>query len=190
MKSYAPSISQTDTGDVRDRTLIAGIAAGDEVAFGEIHSRYYRRVASFTRGFTRRPELAEEIASDTLWIIWRSARRFKGASRVSTWIMGIAYHVSMKTLRTMSRRSEHEQPIRDSIERTHEPGSETEACDWVAAALKQLPEEQRTVLELSYQLGHSCKEIADRVNCPVNTVKTRMFYGRRRLRRLLPTLAG
>ena len=190
MKSYVPSISQTDGGDARDRTLIAEIAAGDETAFRQIHSRYYRRVASFTRGITRRHELAEEITSDTLWIIWRSARRFKGASRVSTWIMGIAYHVSMKTLRTMGRRCAHEEPMRHLIEKTYEPCAETEVWDWLGVALTQLPEEQRTVLELSYQLGHSCKEIADKVNCPVNTVKTRMYYGRRKLRRLLPTLAG
>jgi RNA polymerase sigma-70 factor (ECF subfamily) len=183
--------SRRDIGDVRDRTLIAEIAAGSEVAFRQIHSRYYRRVESFTRGFTRRSELTEEITSDTLWVVWRSARRFKGASRVSTWIMGIAYHVSMKTLRTLSHRCEHEQQlIRDSVEETHEPWSETEICDWVGAALERLPEEQRLVLELSYQLGHSCQEIADRVNCPVGTVKTRMFHGRRKLRRLLTMLAG
>ena len=185
-----PSLLRADAGNDRDRTLIAAIAAGDEAAFREIHSRYYWRVARFTRRITRCSELIEEITNDTLWAIWRCAPRFKGASRVSTWIMGIAYRVSRMTLRARSRRWAGEEPMRDFIEDTHEPWSETEVCEWVGAALVRLPEEQRTVLELFYHFGHSCEEIADRMNCPRNTVKTRMYYGRRTLRRLLPSLAG
>ena len=78
----------------------------------------------------------------------------------------------------------------DLIDKTYEPWSETEVREWVSAALALLPKEQQTVLELSYGLGHSCKEIADGTNCPLNTVKTRMYYGRRKLKLLLPTLAG
>jgi RNA polymerase sigma-70 factor (ECF subfamily) len=190
MKSHAAAISRTDAGDDRDRTLIAEIAAGDQAAFREIHSRYYRRVAFFTRGITRCHELAEEITNDTLLIIWRSARRFKGASRVSTWIMGIARRVSMMSLRTVRRHRAHEESMPDLVDKTYEPWSETEVREWVRAALARLPKEQQTVLELSYGLGHSCKEIADGTNCPLNTVKTRMYYGRRKLKLLLPTLAG
>ena len=60
----------------------------------------------------------------------------------------------------------------------------------MSVALAQLPEEQRTVLELSYGLGYSCQEIAESAMCPVGTVKTRMYYGRRKMRQLLPKLAG
>jgi RNA polymerase sigma-70 factor, ECF subfamily len=184
-----PSILRADAGNDRDRTLIAAIAAGDEASFREIHSRYYARVARFARRITRCSGLIEEITNDTLWAIWRGAPSFKGISRVSTWIMGIAYHVSTKTLRTKNRWA-REEPMGELSEETHEPWSQTEVCEWVGAALMQLPEEQRTVLELFYQFGHSCEEIADRVNCPPNTVKTRMHYGRRKLRRLLRSLAG
>jgi RNA polymerase sigma-70 factor, ECF subfamily len=185
-----PSLLQANAGNDRDRTLIAAIAAGDEAAFREIHSRYYWRVARFTRRITRCSELIEEITNDTLWAIWRCAPRFKGASRVSTWIMGIAYRVSRMTLRARNRRWAGEEPMRDFIGETHEPWSETEVCEWVGAALVRLPEEQRTVLELFHHFGYSCEEIAHIVNCPRNTVKTRMHYGRRKLRRLLPSLAG
>lgn len=184
------SILQADGGNDRDRGLIAAIAAGDEAAFTEIYSRYCWRVARFTRRITRCSELVEEITNDTLWAVWRCAPRFKGTSRVSTWIMGIAYHISRKTLRIKSRRCAREEPMRDLIEGTHEPWSETEVREWVGAALVQLPEEQRTVLELFYHFGHSCEEIAERVNCPPNTVKTRLYHGRRKLMRLLPSLAG
>jgi RNA polymerase sigma-70 factor, ECF subfamily len=186
----AGSILDADAGNDRDRTLIAAIAAGDEAAFREIHARYYCRVARFARRITRCSDLTAEIANDTLWAIWRCAPSFKGTSTVSTWIMGIAYHIGRKTLRNRSRRGAREEPMPDYIEETHEPWSESEACEWLGAALLQLPEEQRTALELFYRFGHSCEEIADRVNCPPNTVKTRMYYGRRKLRRLLPSLAG
>jgi RNA polymerase sigma-70 factor (ECF subfamily) len=61
--------------------------------------------------------------------------------------------------------------------------------DWIDAALEKLSPEHRMVIELAYFLGLSCEEIADIVNCPVGTVKTRMFYGRERLRQLLVMLA-
>jgi RNA polymerase sigma-70 factor (ECF subfamily) len=185
-----PSILRTDAGNDRDRTLIAAIVAGDEAAFRAIHSRYYWRVARFTRRITGCSELVEEITNDTLWTIWRCAPHFKGTSRVSTWIMGIAYHRSRKMLRRSSRRLAAEVPMQDLVEETHEPWSETEVCEWIGAALVRLPEEQRTVLELFYHFGYSCEEIAHIVNCPSNTVKTRMHYARRKLRRLLPSLAG
>jgi RNA polymerase sigma-70 factor, ECF subfamily len=185
-----PSSLAADAGNDRDRILIAAIAAGDEAAFREIHARYYSRVARFTRRLTRCSELTAEITNDTLWAIWRCAPRFKGTSRVSTWIMGIAYHIGRRTLQTRSRHGAREGPVRDVIQETHEPWSESELCEWIGAGLMQLPEQQRMALELFYHFGHSCEEIADRVNCSPNTVKTRMYHGRRKLRRLLPSLAG
>ena len=173
-----------------DRTLIAAIAAGNEAAFNEIYERYSRRVARFTRRITRCPELTEEIINDNLLTIWRRARSFKGNSRVSTWIMGIADRIGNNALRRSSRRQAHEEPMRDFIEAAHEPWSDGDDREWVAAALGQLTEEQRTALELFYRFGNSCEEIAEIVDCPANTVKTRMYYGRRNLRRVLPRLAG
>jgi RNA polymerase sigma-70 factor (ECF subfamily) len=178
------------SGNDLDRVLIAAIAAGDEAAFNEIHARYYPRVARFTRRITPRSDLIAEITNDTLWAIWKCAPSFKGSSRVSTWIMGIANHVGSKTLRSSSRRQAHEEPMLDFIEASHEPWSDRDDREWVGAALVQLAEEQRTVLELFYRFGHSCEEIAEMVDCPTNTVKSRMFHGRRNMQRLLPRLAG
>jgi len=173
-----------------DRTLITAIAAGDRAAFNEIHARYYRRVAHFIRRITRCSELTAEITNDTLWAIWRCAPSFKGGSRVSTWIMGIAYRIGSKTLHRSRRREAHEEPMLDFIEAAHEPWSDGDNREWVGAALVQLAEDQRTVLELFYHFGHSCEEIAEMVDCPANTVKSRMHHGRRKMRRLLPRLAG
>jgi RNA polymerase sigma-70 factor (ECF subfamily) len=183
-------VLETVAGNALDRALIAAIAAGDEAAFNEIHARYYPRVARFTRRITLCSELIAEITNDTLWAIWQCAPSFKGRSRVSTWIMGIAYHVGRKTLRRSTRREAHEEPMLDFIEAAHEPWSDGDDREWVRAALVQLAEEQRTVLELFYHFGHSCQEIAEMVDCPTSTVKSRMFHGRRNMQRLLPRLAG
>ena len=190
IESGGPLLLEAVPGNDLDRALIAAIAAGDEVAFNEIHARYYPRIARFIRRITPCSELIAEITNDTLWAIWQCARSFKGNSRVSTWIMGIAYHVGSKALRRSSRREAHEEPMRDFIETTHEPWSNGDDREWLGAALVQLAEEQRTVLELFYHFGHSCEEIAELVDCPTNTVKSRMFHARRNMQRLLPRLAG
>jgi RNA polymerase sigma-70 factor, ECF subfamily len=179
-----------DAGNDLDRALIAAIAAGDEAAFNEMYARYHPRIARYTRRITRCSELIAEITNDTLWAIWRSAASFKGNSLVSTWIMGIAHRIGKKRLRRRSNREAREEPILDFIDAAHEPWSDGDDREWVGAGLVQLAEEQRTVLELFYRFGHSCEEIAEMVDCPTNTVKSRMFHGRRNMQRLLPRLAG
>jgi RNA polymerase sigma-70 factor (ECF subfamily) len=192
MKSGDPVRSDNSAvaGNELDRTLITAIAAGDRAAFNEIHARYYRRVAHFIRRITRCSELTAEITNDTLWAIWRCAPSFRGSSRVSTWIMGIAFRIGSKTLHRSRRREAHEEPMLDFIEAAHEPWSDGDDREWLGAALVHLAEEQRTVIELFYHFGHSCEEIAEMVDCPANTVKSRMHHARLKMRRLLPRLAG
>jgi len=178
-----------ETGNERDRALICAIASGDRAAFEEIHSRYSGRIRAFALKRTRRRDLAEELTWETLTTIWLSAARFRHASKVSTWIFGIAHILSLKALRknagiTASIATDSQ------VEEFHDPRSNDELCEWLDAALALLPEEQRTALELCYRQGHSCQQIADRVGCPLSTVKTRMFHGRRKLRQLLPKLAA
>jgi RNA polymerase sigma-70 factor (ECF subfamily) len=178
------------TSNHSDRLLIAAIAQRDQAAFTELHLRYHRRIARFVSASLPRCKAAEDIINDTLWIVWQNAGQFKGTSKVSTWIMGIAYHVGLKSLRKSEHRlTDHKTP-HNFGEATHNPWSQSDMREWVAAGLARLPDEQRTVLELAYHLGHSCAEIAETVNCPVGTVKTRMHHGRMKLKLLLPSLAG
>ncbi|HSB22425.1 MAG TPA: RNA polymerase sigma factor, partial [Burkholderiaceae bacterium] len=78
----------------------------------------------------------------------------------------------------------------DEPDEPGDPANEAERKDLLDRALATLPPEQRLVVELTYFLGHSCEEIATITDCPVNTVKTRMFHARRKLRELLPGLSG
>jgi RNA polymerase sigma-70 factor, ECF subfamily len=179
-------MSSNDT----DQVLIAAIAQRDQAAFRELYLRYHPRVARFLSASLPGCKTAEETINDTLWIVWQNAAQFKGASKVSTWIMGIAYHVGVRSLRKSERGLTDVKALHDVGEATHNPWSQSEIGEWVAAGLARLPDEQRTVLELAYHLGHSCAEIAESMNCPVGTVKTRMHHGRMKLKLLLPNLAG
>jgi RNA polymerase sigma-70 factor, ECF subfamily len=178
------------TGDARDRGLIERIARSDRAALKELYLLYHRRLARFLTRITSRYDLAEEIINDTFWVVWQRAGEFRGASHVSTWIMGIAYRRGLKAIK---RASVMQAGAHDTFEdggASHEPWSGAEQREWLSVALERLPSEQRLVLELAYHLGHSCEEIAEIMNCPVNTVKTRMFHARKKLKLLLPALAG
>lgn len=177
--------------DLRDRGLIERIAQQDRAALKELYLTYHRRLARFLTRVTSRYDLAEEIINDTFWVVWQRAGDFRGASYVSTWIMGIAYRRGLKALkRARGAYAGAERDVGEEGGASHEPWSAAERREWLSTALERLPSEQRLVLELAYHLGHSCEEIAEIMNCPVNTVKTRMFHARQKLKVLLPALAG
>lgn len=178
------------SGEPRDRALIERIAGADRAALKELYLLYHRRLARFLTRVTSRYDLADEIINDTFWVVWQRAGDFRGASSVSTWIMGIAYRRGLKALKRASLMQLGVNDVAAVESSGHDPWSGAEQREWVNIALERLPSEQRLVLELAYHLGHSCEEIARIMDCPVNTVKTRMFHARKKLRVLLPQLAG
>ena len=184
------SAASAALGDSRDRALIVRIAREDRAALKELYLLYHRRLARFLTRVTSRYDLAEEIINDTFWVVWQRAGDFRGASHVSTWIMGIAYRRGLKAIKRASLMQAGAHDTRAEGDASHEPWSGAEQREWLNAALARLPSEQRLVLELAYHLGHSCEEIAEIMNCPVNTVKTRMFHASKKLKLLLPALAG
>jgi RNA polymerase sigma-70 factor, ECF subfamily len=177
-------------GAAREVQLIARIGEGDRKAFEELYNLYHRRMARFLTRLTRRYDLAEEVINDTFWVVWRKARTFRGDSQPSTWILGIAYRKARNAFRASARMAEQNLAAQLEPLTTEGPASGEELRDWLGQALGQLPIEQRLAVELCYELGHSCEEIAIIMSCPVNTVKTRLFHARAKLQKLLPQLAG
>jgi len=173
-------------GSELERALLCRVSAGNRDAFRELYLRYHRRLARFLTRFLHRYEDAEEVINDTLWIVWQRAGEFRNASRVSTWIMGIAYRRALNMLR---RATTHDQAMRleiaESESEVSDSAQQLEERQLLDSGLAQLPLEQRLVLEFTYYLDHSCEEIAEIMDCPVNTVKTRMFNARRKLRVIL-----
>ena len=173
----------------RDGALLVAIAAGDRRALEELYLSYHRRLARFLSRFTPRYENVEEIINDTFMVVWQSAKDFRNASQVSTWIIGIAYRTALKSFR---RQKNHAgtRSLEDYPEQTVDPTFDAEVHDWLQHGLSRLPIEQRLTLELAYHMGHSLEEIAAITECPVGTVKARMFHAREKLRQYLPTLSG
>jgi RNA polymerase sigma-70 factor (ECF subfamily) len=173
-----------------DRDLLDKVAAGDREALRELYLLYHRQLAHFLLRFTRRRDLVEEVINDTLYVVWCQAGEFRGDSRPSTWIFGIAYRSALKTLRRPGHQWSQAVPLEDERLCAPDELGAAETREWLALAMLQLPTAQRLTLELAYRHGYSCEEIAEIMECPVNTVKTRMFHGRAKLRTLLPRLAG
>jgi RNA polymerase sigma factor (sigma-70 family) len=192
MRVHTCDVSRTD-----ELSLLHRIAQKERGAFEELYAIYYRRLFSYLFKLTRRAELVEEVLNDVMLVIWMKAASFDGRSRPSTWIFGIAYHKAMKAL---AQRRPAEQPPSTGDDREREPREQVdrdepesllarrELATTLGRALLGISAEQRAVVELTYYYGLSYQEIADVVGCPVNTVKTRMFHARRRLRDLLPEM--
>jgi RNA polymerase sigma-70 factor (ECF subfamily) len=173
-----------------DSDLLTKVAAGDREAFRELYLGYHQRLARFLARFVRRHELMEEVINDTLMVVWNKAGEFRRESRPSTWILGIAYRCALKALRNPINRMFDALPIDDNPVLAPDELSASETGEWISLAMQQLPLEQRLTLELAYGQGHSCEEIGEIMGCPANTVKTRMFHARAKLRSILPQLAG
>jgi RNA polymerase sigma-70 factor (ECF subfamily) len=184
---HSLSTSGGSSSNARELELLRQVAARDRTAFKELYLIYHRRLARFLMRMTSRHDLIEEVINDTLWTVWLKAGDFRGDSLVSTWIVGITYRRALKALR---RHGAPRPMLVEEVAVAPDAQLEDENRQWLGQALAELPLEQRMVMEFSYLMGHSCEEIAQIMQCPVNTVKTRMFHAREKLRRSLPRLAG
>ena len=171
--------------------LMDGVAAERMDAFEALYRLYHPRLTRFLQGMTRRPALAEEVLDDTMLVVWRKAHTYNPSAKVSTWIFGIAYRQALKALHRLdtgidAAASINEDALSDPSQ--HGPDGELqqqELHERLNRAMSALSAEHRAVIELIYYLGYSCRDVAQVMDCPVDTVKTRMFYARRRLKSLL-----
>jgi len=176
-----------DADEGAQRRLIERIAAGDLRAFEQFYRAYRVRLGRFLDRMTHRRGLVEELLNDTMLVVWNRSDRFDGSSKVSTWVFAIAYRKALKALQR------HDEAVEDETldERpAADAGPEQEAqtrqlSAQLRRALAALSVDHRAVVELTYFHGMGYREIAQIVDCPVDTVKTRMFHARRRLRGLL-----
>ena len=169
-----------------DVRLMARVAVEDVDAFETIYRAYHPRITRFLRGMLRQSTLVDEVLDDTMLVAWRKAHTWDATSQLSTWLFAIAYRQALKAL----RRNDHAVELAEEppIPASQEPDGELQHLQLharLALALGALSIEHRAVMELTYYQGYSCREIAEIMGCPVATVKTRMFYARRRLRGLL-----
>jgi len=180
-------ISTTHDNSPDERTLLAAIGRRDREAFATLYRRYQPRLYGYLRRLIASPALVEEVTDDVLFVVWSDAAKFRGDSAVSSWIFGIAYRKAMTALRSETR---YRAPLVAEVIPAVSDEEQRTVIELIYAGLAELSDDHRQVIELTYFCGFSYQEIADVADCPVNTVKTRMFHARRRLKVLLPRLAG
>jgi RNA polymerase sigma-70 factor (ECF subfamily) len=171
--------------DDEDTRLIDRIREKDMAAFETLYRNYHIRLSRFLLRLVNRPQMVEEVLNDTLMVVWEKADSFNGASKLSTWIFAIAYRKAMKALR------KHSDPIDDDAveERVSLDLSPEDEVGhgrrraMLLAAMESLSPEHRAVINLTYFHEMGYREIAGIMDCPVDTVKTRMFHARRYLKR-------
>jgi len=147
---------------------------------------WYPRLFRFLYRLCRQYGQTEELVNDVMLIVWRKAPEFRYESRVSTWVFGIAHRCGLKALRGQSPAT-----VEYLDEREGTVGFErgVERRDWVQRALSRLPAEHRATVEMVFYLGLSYREIGEIQGCPENTIKTRMYHARRRLRESFESLS-
>ena len=185
--SPGPQRAPIDGAEPAEKRLIGRIAAGDLHAFEQFYRAYHVRLTRFLDRMTRRRGVVEEVLNDTMLVVWNRSERFDGSSKVSTWVFAIAYRKALKALQRLDEAVEDDMlDERPAIGAGPEQHAQTrQVMVQLGRALDGLSIDHRTVVELTYFHGMGYREIAQIVDCPVDTVKTRMFHARRRLRALL-----
>jgi len=166
-----------------DETLIRRVANGDRRAFTELYERHAERIFRFAMSIVRRAHLAEEVLQETMIVVWKRAKTFKGNAKVSTWILGIARNLAFNLLRKEKRgdRLPEEKP---SIT---DPAKSVETTVHVERALETLPDHHREVMHLVFYEAMNLRETAEILGIPEGTVKSRMHHARKALAKELGT---
>ena len=186
----ALSYSRVNGSNAEDAALIQRMVDADETALGALYDRWLRSLYSLVLHLLRDPDEAEDVVEETFWQAWRKADSYepsKGA--VSTWLLTIGRRKALDRLRARKRNREDsiegESGFADLPSGSPDPESQAEGSELresVRAALRDLPNEQREVLELGYFSGLSQAEIAEKTGQPLGTVKTRMRLAMQKLR--------
>ena len=167
--------------------LIDRIERKDLRAFETLYRIYHPRLTRFLVNIIRRPHLVGEALNDTMMVVWDRPDSYNGTSRVSTWIFAIAYRKAMKTLRKWDEPMDdkHLELCASAELGAEQDVSERQVHQSLQDALDKLSADHRVVVNLAYFQEIGYREIAEIMDCPVDTVKTRMFHARRHLRTML-----
>lgn len=182
--------------DAEDHGLIREIAKGDTDAFRRLFQRYYARIYAFVLRRLGDSTSAEDTTVETFAELWRTAKRFRGDSRPSTWIYGIAHFKSLASRRASARKKRSKvisvdfetlsrAPAETDLQRTVEARQEVKR---VRQAIQSLPQRYRQVIELAFFENLPYEEIARKLGMAEGTVKTQVSRARLRLRKQLASM--
>jgi RNA polymerase sigma-70 factor (ECF subfamily) len=195
--SQQPYPSLTTSAEPDDAAVLRRMAAGDEQALGTFYDRWQPLVHAVVLRILRQRDDVEDVVEEAFWQAWRQAERYETSrGTVQTWLLTIARSRALDRVRSLKRL--REDPLEgesgdEFVQQAAEgdPAMDAESAERrviVLAALAELPAEQREALELGYFGGLSQSEIADRLEQPLGTIKTRMRLAMQKLRDRLQIL--
>lgn len=169
-----------------DEQLLALIGVKDKSALHELYERYRQPLGSFLNRKIYANKLVDEAFNDVMFTVWRKAHDFRGDSKASTWIFGIAYRVAMNTARKESKHTDNRSGSDpEELDIAAEVKHSNDVSDELKLAIDALKENHKIVIELAYFHDKSLSEIAIIIGIPINTVKTRLFHARQYLKKYL-----
>jgi RNA polymerase sigma-70 factor (ECF subfamily) len=184
-----PAIAATAGETSSDEILVERIAAGNKLAMQALFARHRTSVYRWLLRFVSNETLAEDLLSEVFLGVWRQAARFECRSSVSTWLLSIARHKALSARRRRIEGAELDEKIEATIaDPANDPElalQEKDRSELVRRALMRLSIEHREVIDLVYYHEKSVDEVAHILDIPPATVKTRMFYARKKLAELV-----
>jgi RNA polymerase sigma-70 factor (ECF subfamily) len=189
----------TDYARQDDEILIRLIAQKRDEALAQLYDRYSRLIFSIALAIVGDPPTAEEITLDVFVRVWQKARSYRAdRAKVSTWLTHITRHHAIDVLRRRGAHPERHSLSWDEVAPdvafpAHDPAELVELSlrrERVRAAVAQLPADQKQALALAYFGGYTQRQIAEALNQPLGTVKTRIRLAMQKLRDLLQAEQG
>jgi len=174
--------------DTSDETLVAQIAQRDKRALQQLYARHHVRIYLFALRFLNDEAAAEDTVSEVFIDVWRQAERFEGRSQVTTWLLAIARNKALSMLRRRSNEElddEVAEFIEDPSDNPEVAMLKSQRASVLQDCLTQLSPAHREIVDLVYYHEKSVEEVAEIISVPANTVKTRMFYARKRIGELM-----
>jgi RNA polymerase sigma-70 factor (ECF subfamily) len=171
-----------------DETLIKQIADGNKLAMRALFARHQVRVYRFALRIVRDTALADDVVSEVFIDAWQHADRYEGRSTVSTWLLGITRHKALTAANRRPTESIDSETAMNVVDPANTPEAALGQKDTGAVirrCLATLTPEHAEIIDLVYYQDKSIKEIVEILGIPENTVKTRMFYARKRLAALV-----
>jgi RNA polymerase sigma-70 factor (ECF subfamily) len=179
-----PAVEATAGETSSDTILIERIAAGDKLAMHALFARHRTPICRWLLRFVGNETVAEDLLSDVFFDVWQQAGRFEGRSTVSTWLLSIARFkaLSARRRRTHAELNEViEATVADSVDNAEVVLEKKHQAEMLRGALTKLSPEHREIIDLVYYHEKSVDEAAEILGVPSATVKTRMFYARKKL---------
>lgn len=187
MKKTKNTDQQTDSVEENGRVQLAAIASGDEKAMQSFFHQYSNDVYRYLMSRCKDEVIASDVLNDVMMNVWRQSARFEGRSRISTWLISVARNKLVDYYRKERRHTHDEldESIPDDVAVNEQEISAVQQSELLKSCIDKLVDIQREIVHLTFYSDLAYHDVAEIIQCPVGTVKSRMYHAREALRKCL-----